>query len=256
MKDVAGLAPANHPLLNRASAALIIAPVRSGGTFLSHCLSNHPDMYWDRGEPLLKRSNWGPYSQTDRIRLLDVLTNQTGYLVSGCKVTYDQAFQPDVWEWIARRQPYILWLRRENLLRQAVSQVINRRVAAGELDRPQHSFERLEIEPVEIDPQDIVRYIVHFGRQDKGAGQRLREALPYVLALTYEAITGNEEATEIAPAEAQRICEFLGVEVLPMTTRMIRIHPGPLSAILSNWPEVRGAVRRSEYAYLLEHEQC
>jgi len=76
-----------------------------------------------------------------------------------------------------------------------------------------------------------------------------------VLALTYEAITGNEEATEIAPAEAQRICEFLEVEVLPMTTRMVRIHPGLLGDLVSNWPEVRGALRRGGYAHLLEDEQ-
>lgn len=248
----------NHPLAESAVHGVIVAPVRSGGTFLAHCLSNHPHVFCDRGEPLRVLSNWRPYAQLDPARLLDVLTNQTGYRASLCKLTYDQAFREDIWTWVQERIPRVIWLVRENLLRQAISQAINRKVRLHSLQRAQHSFEPVPIEPVRVLPQTLMRYIAHFGRQNYAARTRLA-TLPRVLRVTYEEITANPEgadqATGLAESAGVEICQFLGVAYVPMPTSLVRIHPGPLSALLSNWEEVRDALLQSRYADLARGER-
>ena len=232
----------NHPMNQRATPALIIAPVRSGGTFLEHCLSNHPDIFCERGEPLLVRSVWRPYTLKNRTRLLDVLLNQTGYRVSMCKLTYDQVFCEDVWAWVMKRNPKVIWLTRESLLRQAISMAINRMVNDDKLQRAQHSFESVPVEPVTIDPAQIIRFIKHFGRQNAMAKVQLKQ-IKDVLPVTYEEITRNPkqlyQAEGLNPDAGKRICEFLGVPFEPMPTHLVRVNPGPLCSILSNWVEVR-----------------
>jgi predicted nuclease of predicted toxin-antitoxin system len=249
--------PANHPLLSLATPMVIVAPVRAGGTFLSHCLSNHPDIYCDRGEPLRQASGWRAFTRENRAELLTVLASQTGYRVSGFKLTYDQAFQDDVQAWLATTKPRVIWLRRENLLRQAISQIVNRAVREGALQRAQHSFGAVAIEPVAIEPADAIRYLVHFGRQNKAAEKLLAELT--VLPVTYEEITANREhgyeAQELNPEAGARICEFLGVPYAPMPTRLVRIHAGPISSLVSNWQELRVALLDAGYAAVVAGER-
>ena len=249
--------PANHPLLSLATPMVIVAPVRAGGTLLSHCLSNHPDIFCDRGEPLRQASGWRAFTRKNRTELLTVLASQTGYRVSGFKLTYDQAFQDDVRDWMAETQPRVLWLRRENLLRQAISQIVNRAVREGRLQRAQHSFESVEIEPIDVALDDTVRYLVHFARQNKAAAARLVGLT--VLPVTYEEITANREhsyeAQELNPEAGARICEFLGVPYAPMPTRLVRIHAGPISSLVSNWRELRVALLDAGYAAVVAGER-
>jgi hypothetical protein len=242
----------NHPLNTASVRAVIVAPVRSGGTFLAHCLSNHPDVYCDRGEPLRAAGVWRPYAEMDRALLLDVMTQQTGYLVSMCKLTYDQAWGEDVWAWIQKRSPRVIWLTRKNLLRQALSQVVNRRVRPEGMERPQHSFEPVAVEPIQVEPAEVMRYIEHFARQNRAAGERLRamERVPMerVLPVTYEELTGGQEqAEELEPTVGRKLCAFLDVDYAPMPTRLVRIHRGPVAALVSNWRELRDALLQSRY---------
>jgi hypothetical protein len=237
----------NHPLNTASLRALIVAPVRSGGTFLAHCLSNHPDVYCDRGEPLRAAGVWRSYAEMDRALLLDVLTQQTGYLVSLCKLTYDQAWGEDVWAWVQERRPRVIWLTRKNLLRQALSQVMNRRVRLEGMERAQHSFEPVVVEPIRVESAEVMRYIEHFGRQNRTAGERLR-TLERVLSVTYEEVTGGQEQAEgLDPTMGRRICAFLDLDYAPMPRRLVRIHRGPVSALVSNWRELRAALLQSRY---------
>jgi hypothetical protein len=193
-----------------------------------------------------KLSEWRPFTLSERTELLDVLTNQTGYLVSLCKLTYDQAFCDDIWGWIQKQAPRVIWLKRANLIRQAVSQIINRNVAAHKLQRPQHSFEPVLIEPVAVSVPAVIRYIEHFGRQNRNAEARLND-VERVFPITYEEIMANPkhlyQAEGMNEDAGKRICAFLGVPYEPMPTRLMRIHPGPLSNLISNWRDVREALQ-------------
>ena len=61
-----------------ARPAVLIASVRSGGTFLAHCLSNHPQIFCDRGESLHYRSLWHTHLTTNRAKLIYCLTHMLG----------------------------------------------------------------------------------------------------------------------------------------------------------------------------------
>src|SRR3972149_501108 len=70
----------NHP-----TRAVLIAPNRSGGTFLAQYLSSHPQIFCDRGEPLHPKSCWRQAGLTPA-QVVNLLTSQLYYLVSMFKM--------------------------------------------------------------------------------------------------------------------------------------------------------------------------
>jgi len=245
----------NDHTKNMAQGALIVAAIRSGGTFLAHCLSNHSQIYCDRAESLHHRSVWCKVGM-DRRHLLAALLNQSGYQVSMCKLIYVQAFTEGIWEWIVKRQPRVIWLYRENVLRQALSVYLNRQVRqAGVLKRPQHTFRETKPITVEIEPMRFVRLARSLIAYDKQAKARLA-ALREVLPLTYVDVVGGEDArAERLPlATTKRVCAFLGVDYELLRCELKRVNPFPLHEMIGNWRDVRKAIKESEFADLLEAE--
>ena len=244
----------NDQTQNVATPALIVAAIRSGGTFLAHCLSNHTQIFCDRGEPLHQRSLWVRALRPDRRRLLAALLNQTGYQVSMCKITYNQAFKSPMWEWIAKRKPLVVWLRRENVVRQAVSVLINKQARGGKLKRAQHTFSAPRPIRVSLEPKQVLQVARGLRERDKWA--KIRVARMKVCLLTYAEIVGGELASaERLPDDvATRLCAFLDVRFEDLGCDLRRVNPYPLSEMLSNWPAVRAAIRRSEFAGMLADE--
>jgi len=228
-----------------ARSAVIVAAVRSGGTFLAHCLSNHPDIFCDRGESLHHTSLWHTHLTADRGKLLYCLTHMQGYRVSMCKLTYQQAFS-EVWDYI-RKIP-IIWLRRENTIRQAVSVLLNEMARGGRIERPQHTFGRVEPVHMDLAPHLVLRAARGLLEQDQRAEGQLGGLEP--LRLTYEEIVGP--ASTLADGMGKRICTFLGVRCVALGCDLTRINPQPLAGMITNWEAVRGAIEGSEFAHCLE----
>jgi hypothetical protein len=246
----------NDHTKNMAQGALIVAAIRSGGTFLAHCLSNHSQIYCDRAESLHHRSVWCTALKADRRHLLAALLNQSGYRVSMCKLTYVQAFKEGTWGWIIKRQPRVIWLYRENVLRQALSVYLNRQVRqAGVLKRPQHTFRDAKPITVEVEPRRFVRLARSLNVCDKEAKARLA-ALREVLPLTYVEVVGGEnaKADRLPLATTKRVCEFLGVGYELLRCELKRVNPFPMHEMIGNWRDVRKAIKGSEFADLLEAE--
>jgi len=245
---------------NMARGAVIIAAVRSGGTFLSHCLSNHSQIFCTRGEPLHHRSVFfepgaAEGKTRNRRELLAVLLTQTGYRVSMCKLTYMQACESAVWLWLVKWQPRVIWLRRENAIRQAVSLLINERARAGKLQQIQHTFRPLEPVRLALEPGLVLKA----ARGLRLLDGRLADSMAnfqHVYRATYREIVGGEgTVAQAVPAEtAAGLCEFLGVRSEPLGCDLTRTNPYPLAEILSNWREVSGAIAKSEFAATLEDE--
>lgn len=241
-----------------ATPAVIVAALRSGGTFLAHCLSNHPQVFCDRGEPLHNGSVWCSTLHPSRKALLSALLNQTGYRVSMCKLTYGQAFMREIWPFLLERQPKVIWLRRENAVRQAISVLINREARRGKIKRPQHTFSAARPGGrVTLDAEAVLKTARGLRRHDGNAGKRLRK-LNDVLRLSYSELTGGEHASadRLPGRTVARICAFLGVMDWPMGSDLKRVNPYPLRDTLVNWRSVVQAVRDSEFASCLEDEQA
>jgi len=231
-----------------ARPAVIVAAVRSGGTFLAHCLSNHPQIFCDRGESLHYRSLWHTYLIKNRAKLIYCLTHMQGYQVSMCKLIYQQAFLSEVWDYI--REVPIIWLRRENTIRQAVSHILNRMARQGKINRPQHTFGRVGAICVELVPKRVLYVARVLLEQDKWIRKRLEPL--NLLALTYEEIAGP--SSTLADGAARKICGFLGVQYVTLACELTRINPQPLAEMIENWDAMRGAIEGSEFAHCLRDE--
>ncbi len=238
-----------------AQPAVIVADIRSGGTFLAHCLSNHPQIFCDRGESLHRFSVWHTYLKIRSVDLLHCLLHMQGYCISMCKLTYTQAFHDSVWDYLGELQPRVIWLRRENVIRQAVSALLNKLARGGEIVRPQHTFESVPPARVAISPEMIIEAAREMIQQDQAARARLGN-LKTRLEMTYAEMIGNEQAAPDGLTEkaARRLCEFLGVRTISLSCELKRVNPAPLRDTLTNWPDVERAVLASELAYCLKDE--
>ena len=235
-----------------ARPAVIITGVRTGGTFLAHCLSNHPDIFCDRAESLHHASIWHLYLTTDHLALLKCLTHMQGYHVSICKLVYSQVFGFDVWTYLVEQQSPVLWLTRDNTIRQAVSVFINRMARSGMIDHPQHSFSDVKPIQVELQANDLLSEARELAAIDEQARSELVK-MNSVLHLTYEQIT--QSAIGLGPEIGRQICDFLGVRYQAMTCDLKRVNAAPLGQIISNWHAVRPAIEASEFRACLESEE-
>lgn len=245
----------NDPTRTMARPAVIVAAIRSGGTFLAHCLSSHPAVFCDRGESLHHGSVWFRSLSVKRPELLHCLVHMQGYQVSMCKLTYGQALEPGVWAYLLMMQPLVLWLRRDNLIRQAVSVLLNKMARRGTIRLPQHSFEPVKPVQVSLPAAAILRTARGLARQDGTAAKWLTR-LHNVLPVTYAGIVGGERHwtdSMMRPA-ALAICQFLEVNFQELSCGLKAINGRRLSETLSNWPEVEAAVRESEFAGWLADE--
>ena len=235
-----------------ADPAMIIAHTRSGGTFLATGLSNHPQIFCPRGEPLLRGMEWGEaLGDVSDTEILDCITSAALYKIGMCKITYRQVTEKIV-EYLRELGAPVLHLVRENYLRVAVSQIITGRVCSGGLDHKAHSFDVLDAPRVNIDPERVLQRCADMDQRVRG----MRETLDglRVLPLTYSQLVGGEgrEAQEIKCGDG--ICDFLGVDRYPMPVQLRRVNRYSLGAMIENWGEVRRAVKKSQWAMFLDGE--
>jgi len=170
-----------------------------------------------------------------------------GYRVSMTKLTYHQVFLGNVWGYVQGLQ-HVMWLRRENTIRQAVSVILNQMARWGRIQRPQHTFGQVKSIRVDIEPERVLKTARALLQRDRKAEERISPLNP--LALTYEQIIGP--ASTLADEATRRICEFLGVRYVPLGCELTRINPQPLAEMIENWDAVRRAIEASEFAEHLE----
>ena len=241
-----------------ARPALLITHTRSGGTMLNYALSTHQRIFWIRGEPLLRKMEWGksfPDSHDDRI--LDCITRASFYTVAGCKVTYEQ-MSNRVIVWMRRRNNLrVLHLIRPNLLRVAVSQILTGMVVTQQLkDHRAHSFDVLDTPKVTLNPSAILSRIISQEAAIAKKRELLKELGHEVLELTYDDLVGKEgnEVDRLPDLTAEKICTFLGVRYEHLAVDLRRVNRAPLSEMIENWADVKKHIGATKYKNWLKEE--
>jgi hypothetical protein len=173
-----------------------------------------------------------------------------------CRLTYTQALDTNVWSWLVENQPSVIWLYRENLLRQAISvhlNIVARR--SGSLERPAHTFRDLQPVKIQIDPALFVKYARGLNALNLRVKAEL-EKFKQVYSLTYAQVVGGESKTayQLPMKTAKPLCAWLGVRCETMSADLRPVNPYPLWEIISNWKEIETAVSASEFADQLEKE--
>jgi len=209
--------------------AVIVANVRSGGTFLSHCLSNHEDIHCDRGEVIHHRSIWRQCIPGDPALILRCVLDQAHYAVCACKLTYTQAFHKAVWPYLVETRPRLIWLHRENHLRQAVSVILVKLLRKGLVNQPVHSTRQTGPVRVRIAPEIVLDHVRSMASRDADAAKRL-VGLGEYLELTYADVVGGEGnvAYQLPTKTTQRVCKYLGVPYQTLRCRLTRVNAYPL----------------------------
>jgi len=236
---------------------VILAHVRTGGTFCAHALSNHPQVYCDRGESVHHLSIWRKVAGMKPGRICKTLWNQTGYRASGLRLIYNQAFHKRVWPAIEDVQPHIIHLQRRSFIRQALSNAYQQRVRATAFEYyPAHSFEE-RIPPRQVLAIDQAIYFVQkVNRECQEGRRRMRAYHSPVLDVFYEDMVGDTpgSATQMALSVSESICAFLQVESRPLRVDLRRDFPVSTPEMFSNWPEVEAALREAGYGDDVDYE--
>jgi hypothetical protein len=223
---------------------ILLAGYRVGGTLLSHALSNHTQIFFVRGEPF--RGHPLLSLHRSKLDLLRVLLTMPGYHVSGCKLLYNEALDSDFHTYLLKTQPNILWLRRRNILRQALSLI----TMSGK--SPQASFDPIRPEPVRVRIEILLATMCRM-QEESAKMTRHVKMFRKVLPLYYEDLCPIVDR-QLPEAVTEKICNFLGVRVEPLYCDLQRIHSQPLSQYINNWIEVKSAIQSSEFVQYLEGE--
>ncbi len=232
-----------------ANPAILIAHTRSGGTFVNHCLSNHPQIYCPRGEPLLQGAEYyTAFPKAGKRQILHLVTRATHYRVGMCKVTYEQLDEV-IWVYLKSRKAKVLHLVRENMPRVVVSQIITGMVASRTIEHEAHTFHALKPIKVSIPADLIIRRCNRQWADIKAMRHRLSKSGLNVKHLLYRQLVGYEgqEANQITESVAFSICDFLGVERRPLRTSLKKVNPWLMKDLLSNWSEVRKSLMNSPF---------
>lgn len=237
---------------------IILAHVRTGGTFCAHALSNHPQIFCDRGETMHHRSMWRKYAGMKPGKLCRFLWNQTGYQASGFRLIYRQAFHRRVWPVIEEERPHVIHLQRRSLIRQALSQAYQQRVRAGALKyHPVHSFEEKKPPKQAMQVEQALHFVRKLQKWRKQGRQRMAHYEGPVLDVWYEdmvAHTGGS-APAMNKVMAKDICEFLEVDgLLHLPVDLKRDFPVPTPQMFSNWGEIERVLRNEGYGKYVDYE--
>ncbi len=238
----------------RPEPAVIITLQRTGGSFLAGCLSNHPDIFCERGEPLAHRSQWAGAAPDEVARLHLILSLQY-YKVAMCKLINNHAFRPEIWEYLTTQKPpvKVLYLKRENVLDQAISHEINAGKRLGTVaGHPTHAFTEVDPPPCYLDPDGVFKRCEdEMGRYYYAESKLSKSNLP-VMGLSYEEITAGGNASQIPEQVGRRICGFLGVDYAPLAYSMRKVHRQPWRNTITNWPDIVRRIQETDYEQYLE----
>lgn len=212
--------------------AVIISAQRSGGLFLAGCLSNHPDISCPREEIFKRETIWQRKIRLNHGHLLDFVLSQPFYKVNACRLTYDQIFNPEIEAWIKKNQIRLIHLTRMILPTVTSTLLAKMEMSAG---TPRHYFDDSfkDDEILEVTPEEVIHRIKHLLKQRKAFQERFGSDR---LELKYEEIT--KHGWMLPQEETVKICDFLEIQALRLTTQNRKMHRRPVRSYYKNWIQI------------------
>ena len=139
----------------------------------------------------------------------------------------------------------IIHLRRENLLKQHVSNMLNKQREA--LRRPAHATESVSVARIRVNPRYAMLRMnaakLLFQWYDRRLSQHPK------IEMLYERMVRSDGLSEPA---AETVCEFLGIPPEPLRTDLVKLNPDNLSQIVTNYGELVHALTGTEFEQYLD----
>ena len=215
---------------------------RSGSTLLVRLLNSHPDIHCD-GEllhdkvafPMLYVQSKAVYSEKP-VYGFKLLSYQ---LVSVQDMRKPTHFLKDLHE----RGYRVIYLRRENLLYHALSNIGARR--RGRFH--QRVGDRyLEQEKMHVDVKEVLKWMRGSDHLRKLEEEILKET-PH-LSLTYESHLSVHENHQTT---FDKICRFLNLKTSSVSADLVKLMPRKLEEIVENCEELCDSLRNTEYGWYI-----
>lgn len=243
--------------------AIILTTQRTGSTFLEDCLESHPDIF-SVGELLINGinmrapqvlMNWRYAAKLYRFtvggawyptNLMDRFFARDDKPVKVFKAMYNHLSPPWTRRYlVADEELRVIHLRRRNLLKSYVSKLLlsKKRLKSWQ----PHAVAPVPVVSTHVSPQAAIEHM----RKAQALYDRydLLFARHRKMDLVYEDMFENGKLGEKVTAE---LCAFLGVPVVPMTSRLIKINPDDLDRMITNYGEVRRAILDSEFSAMVQ----
>ena len=238
---------------------ILLAGYRSGSTLLADLLNCHPAIFCD-GEIFLKFCKRHSYFRFSRpfAKLLSPLLYIKGCVdfsqsntwygfdlkISQLETVHFEPLHGALHEQLSdlhRNNWHIIYLRRDNLYRQAVSNLLARSRNHWRANEP------AILSLVYIEPRDLLNELIWFEKQ----AVLERNALQYLphLTLLYERDlkqAGNHQAA------ADKAFSYLGLESFPVQTSLHRTTADSLADNIQNHDEIVRFIGQTKYAHYLE----
>jgi len=233
---------------------------RSGSSVVADLLARHPDIYWD-GE--LFNYDLLAWRKRQRPRLMEARKkigsriNYANVPFYGFEIVSTQlgAGLIDTREFVSMLDGFgirhFVVLTRRNILRKIVSNLVARERGRWRLK----SGETAPLTKVTVDTQSIqlacVKPLVDHIRDFEDDYRTLETTLRNrrTLQLVYE-----EDIAEDPQRAYRKICDFLEVPQVHLSVRHGRATPQPLHAIIRNFDEVKQAIAKTEFEWMLDDE--
>ena len=257
LAPVTGRVPYGHVVTESATYARLLAPRwlrpdarfvlfaqgRSGSTLLADLLNSHPQVHC--ADEILTWPRRSPRAYVEACSI-GHRGNVYGFKVKIHHLTDDQgmddpgAFLRD----LHAEGWHVLYLRRRNVLRQALSAAV-----AARRDTYHETSAGHGPSPVHVDVDDLLwrtAQRVEFVEQER----RALDGVPHA-AFVYE---DDLLSSDRHQAAAARAFAHLGLNEVPVSTGLRRIAARPLADLVRNHVEVVAAVSASPWASLLEED--
>lgn len=222
---------------------VILAQPRTGSQLLTDLLNSHPDIFCD-GEIF-----WREHIN----RLLWPQLFLRGRSVSNREKTYGFSLKiahlpqhhldpQNFLDGLHQGGWKFIYLTRENLLRQAISWSI-----AMHRNKWSDTKETHQKFKVVLDTETILQQI-NLRERERLEEQRILQEMPY-LALTYEEGLLRAEQHQNA---LDKVFDYLGLNSVPVKTRLFRTTSDEMTNFISNYDEVVHFISQTKYARFLE----
>lgn len=239
--------------------AIILTTQRTGSTFLVGCLRSHPEIECAseilNGDPEVPAATYrGKFLQAYKVLRIvrsgawRPARHMSRFFEGGTarvrcfKVMYNQLARPFARRYLVDNEDIrVIHLHRENLLKVHVSTLL--------MSKRMHVQSRTQVQPVwtHVDPGKAIASIrrarANHASYEWAFNRHAR------LNVAYEHLI---EGQGLAPDARDRICDFLGVERLPMKSAIVKMNPESLRDMVTNYDELAGAISRTEFADMLD----
>lgn len=220
---------------------LIIAPTRSGGTFLSHALDSHHEIFCERGEVLHRQNPIWKATGTP-YNALNLALSLRGYKANGAKLTYAQFGRIGVESLKVLKVSKVIHLYRESALRRIISERVRLMDKAN--DMRTHTYEDRPMMRVFLPVDDLISTIETYEESVQVMAHRLEKYVgsDNYFDLTYETMTDNKNVREFHPTTSFIMCHFLGVTPQRFYATITKRNPFTLKAMVENYEAVKDAM--------------